>query len=96
MTYSKKFWYISIISIFSILFLLTKCDDSNSNSRNNNFLLALSASAQPQSKNILYVTNNGSGTVTYFNATTGAYINGTLTNSSFTTGSFPSGVTVWP
>jgi DNA-binding beta-propeller fold protein YncE len=49
--------------------------------------------------NILYVANNVSTTtytVTYFNATTGAYINGTLGNSSFTTGISPEGITVNP
>ncbi len=42
----------------------------------------------------LYVANVNSNTVTYFNAATGAYINGTLENSSFSTGHRPSGVAV--
>ena len=43
---------------------------------------------------VLYLSS--SNTVTYFNATTGAYLNGNLANSSFTTGSSPMRVAVNP
>lgn len=43
------------------------------------------------SANLIYITNNRSNTVTYLNAKTGAYLNGTLANSSFTTGTAPVG-----
>ena len=45
---------------------------------------------------ILYVANYNSNPVTFFNAATGAYINGTLANSSFTTGTNPHGVAINP
>jgi DNA-binding beta-propeller fold protein YncE len=53
------------------------------------------------SANILYVTNETSNTVTYFNCTNGDYIfgggsHGTLLASSFTTGAVPNGVAVNP
>jgi DNA-binding beta-propeller fold protein YncE len=52
--------------------------------------------------NILYVTNNvtnpptGPGSVTLYNATTGAYLNGTLPLSSYATGKYPQGIAVAP
>ncbi|EMY79784.1 lactonase, 7-bladed beta-propeller domain protein, partial [Leptospira weilii serovar Ranarum str. ICFT] len=46
--------------------------------------------------NLLYSTNENSNTVTYFNATNGNYLNGTLAASSFVTGANPWGAAVNP
>ena len=90
----KKIVVLLFIAIvFIVLVFLTDCP-LNSNS---SYWSSNSGGGGNSSNNktpIIYTTNYNSNTVTYFNATTGAYINGNLTNSSFTTGIYPTDVIV--
>ncbi len=47
-----------------------------------------------ESANLVYVVNERDDTVTYLDATTGAYLNGTLANSTFAVGKEPQAVAV--
>ena len=81
----KKQFFIILLIISIILSFIVTCNTDPSEDHS----FKSSSEDEPP---ILYIASKDSNKVTFFNAETGSYINGTYYNSSFTTGMGPYGI----